>query len=221
MTKLCVFDLDGTLLNTLPNIAGNLNATLAQMGYEVFPVERYCAFVGNGAKILVERALVAQDAYTPERHAAVYANFIARYEASPDEGTTVYDGMPETLAALRKEGVLLAVCTNKPHLAAEKSIFRFFGEDVFAAVCGAVDGVPLKPAPDGVNALLARFGIAKEDALFIGDSDVDMLTAKAAGLTALGALWGFRTREELLSAGADALLSHPSDLLSYVSQSKK
>ena len=217
MIKLCIFDLDGTLLNTLGNIAGNLNKTLEALGYESFPTDRYRDFVGNGARILVERALRAQDAYTPESFATVYASFMARYEASPDEGTTVYEGMPETLAALRAQGVLCAVCTNKPHLAAEKSILRFFGEDAFVAVCGARDGAPLKPAPDGVNALLARLGVGCDEVLFIGDSDVDMLTARAARVKALGAKWGFRTPEELTEAGADALLSHPREILDHLS----
>ncbi|MBE6655762.1 MAG: HAD family hydrolase [Ruminococcaceae bacterium] len=216
MTKFCVFDLDGTLLNTLGNIGGNMNRALEDFGIEPFPLEQYRYFVGNGSRNLTERALAARGKLTPEFFEEFYPHFFAIYEAVPDRGVTVYDEIETLLSALKERGIRLAVCTNKPNAAAQKSVAGFFDEGTFDDVIGAVDGMALKPAPDGVLSLLAKHGISPEEAAFIGDSDVDMLTACAAGVRGFGAAWGFRTAEELEKAGATALLSHPLELLEHI-----
>ena len=217
MIKICIFDLDGTLLDTLGNIAGHMNRTLAKYSLAPFPVSDFKYFVGNGARILTERALRARGVYTPEFFEDFFADFAASYAASPDEGVLVYDGISALLDGLTKRGIRAAVCTNKPDAAAKRSIDRFFAEGTFSDVLGARDGFPLKPAPDGVFALLEKYGIKKEEAVFVGDSDVDMQTAVASGLRGFGALWGFRTAKELTDAGAYRLLSAPTELLSYLS----
>ena len=216
MVKLCLFDLDGTLLDTLGNIAGHMNATLAAFDLAPFPVSDYRYFVGNGAAILTERVLRARGVYTPSLMEAFFLRFQESYISAPEQDVTVYDGIKELLAALRAQGVAAAVCTNKPHAAAVASVERFFGSDTFFAIAGAKEGVPLKPAPDAARQLMQEAGASTEETLFIGDSDADMLTAVAAGIRGFGAKWGFRTPEELTEAGAHALLDHPTDLLRFL-----
>ena len=216
MTKICIFDLDGTLLDTLDNIGGNMNRTLADFDLAPFARDDYRYFVGNGSRILAERALEARGKLTPEFFEEFYPHFMTYYEASPDEGVHVYDGIPALLSALKERGVRVAVCTNKPNAAARGSIARFFPGGTFDDIIGAVDGMPLKPSPHGVLTLLEKHGFSPDEAAFIGDSDVDMMTAKAASVRGFGALWGFRTAEELAAAGATALLSYPTDLLNYI-----
>lgn len=216
MVKICIFDLDGTLLDTLENIGGHMNATLEKYSLAPYAKEDYRYFVGKGSRNLTERALSGRIEYDQDFFDRFFADFGARYAASPDAGVTVYDGILPLFEALRERGVRIAVCTNKPQAAAEGSIRAFFADGVVSDVLGGREGVPLKPAPDAPLSLLEKYGIDKADACFIGDSDVDMLTAKAVGVRGFGALWGFRTAEELTAAGATALLSHPTDLLSYL-----
>lgn len=216
MTQICIFDLDGTLLNTLGNIGGNMNRALVDFGLAPFEIDEYRYFVGNGSRSLTERVLAARGKLTPEFFEEFYPHFFKIYSDAPDAGVSVYDGIPALLDALKKRGVRIAVCTNKPSVAAAGSIARFFAEGTFDEVVGAVDGKALKPAPDGVFSILEKHGISPDEAAFIGDSDVDMLTAKAAGVRGFGALWGFRTAKELAKAGATALLSHPTDLLNML-----
>lgn len=216
MIKLCVFDLDGTLLNTLGNIAGNMNATLEAFSLAPYPIENYRYFVGNGSRALAEDALSGRGMNTPEFFAAFYAKFYERYAAHPHTGVTVYDGVFPLFDALGAQGVRIAVCTNKPQTAAEVSLRHFSLEEYISDILGGGDAYPLKPAPDAVLALMEKYGALKEEILFIGDSDVDMKTAVAAGVKGLGALWGFRTGEELAAAGAHALVAHPLDILKYV-----
>lgn len=208
--------MDGTLLNTLGNIAGHMNRTLAEFSLAPYSLEEYRYFVGNGARSLTERALAGRGDFDADFFARFYARFSAQYAAAPEAGVTVYDGIKPLLDALHARGVRTAVCTNKPEAAAEGSIATFFPEGTFSDVLGGREGVPLKPAPDAVLSLLEKYGIEKSETLFIGDSDVDMLTATAVGVRGFGALWGFRTAEELTAAGAHALLSIPTELLDYV-----
>lgn len=216
MVKLCVFDLDGTLLNTLGNIAGHMNRTLAEFSLAPYTLEEYRYFVGNGARNLTERALAGRADFDADFFDRFYARFSAYYAAAPEAGVTVYEGIATLLDGLHARGVRTAVCTNKPQLAAEGSIAKFFPAGMFCDVLGGREGVPLKPAPDAVLSLLEKYGVEKSETLFIGDSDVDMLTACAVGVRGMGALWGFRTAEELKAAGAHALLATPTELLDYL-----
>lgn len=216
MVKLCLFDLDGTLLDTLGNIAGHVNDTLIAFGIAPFPVSDFRYFVGNGAARLTELVLRARNAYTPELWERFYPRFKAAYLAAPFAQVDVYEGIPALLSELKARGIASAVCTNKPHEAAVSSVEHLFGKDAFFAVSGSRDTLPLKPSPDGAWEIMAAYGATKEETLFIGDSDVDMQTATAAGVRGFGATWGFRTEKELLAAGAYALLTHPTDLLSYL-----
>ena len=216
MVKLCVFDLDGTLLDTLKNIAGNLNQALETLGIQPFPLDDYRSFVGNGAKKLVISALSARGLDVETWYPRVFPIFAEFYEKAPDKDVTVYEGMLPLLTALRAKGILCAVNTNKPDGAAQSTVSKFFPADAFATVLGAGEEIALKPSADGVRLLMKRYGVKAEETVFVGDSDVDMQTACNAGVRGFGATWGFRTPEELMGAGATALLLHPTDLLAYL-----
>jgi len=216
MTKFCVFDLDGTLLNTLGNIGGNMNRALEDFGIEPFPLEQYRYFVGNGSRNLTERALAARGKLTPEFFEEFYPHFFAIYEAVPDRGVTVYDEIETLLSALKERGIRLAVCTNKPNAAAQKSVAGFFDEGTFDDVIGAVDGMALKPAPDGAIEVLKQLGVTPEESIYVGDTWVDMQTGKSLGAFTIGVLWGFREYDELKSNGADLIVEKPSEIMDYI-----
>lgn len=219
MIQTILFDLDGTLLNTLDDLADAGNWVCAQNGWPTFPTERYKYMVGNGIPKLVERFSPAE-ARTPERQAAALAQFTARYDAHKEDKTAPYPGIPELLDALKAEGVQTAVFSNKADALCGKILEHYFGPGRFAAVRGSLPGVPTKPDPAGLYALMDTLGAKKETTLFIGDSDVDILTGHNAGLPAMGVLWGFRGEAELRAAGADALAAAPQDILAYIKSQK-
>lgn len=212
MYKLCLFDLDGTLIDSLEDLADAANWMLAQAGFPGHCLEEYRHFVGNGVYKLVERALPA-DRRDPKEVTAFKAVFDARYQAHCLDKTRPYPEIPELLQRLQEQGTALAVLSNKSDAFVQEIVGGIFEPGVFQAVRGQREGVAKKPAPDGVWSLLEELSIPREEALFIGDSDVDVLTAKNAGLLCAGAVWGFRGREELAAAGADFLADTPLDLL--------
>ena len=217
MIKTILFDLDGTLLNTIDDLADAANWVCTQHGWPTFPVETYKHFVGNGIPKLVER-FSPENARTPEQLAATLAEFSARYDAHKEDKTAPYPGILELLAALKAEGVQTAVFSNKADTFCGKIIEHYFGPDSFSLVRGSRPGVPTKPDPAGVYSLMADLGADPQSTLFVGDSDVDILTGHNAGLPALGVLWGFRGEAELTAAGADALAAKPEDILTYLHQ---
>lgn len=211
-TRLVVFDLDGTLLDTIGDLALACNDMLARRGLPQHSYADYCRFVGNGILRLVERAL-PEELRTPAYVAAARADFVEYYTARIDRHTHPYAGIPELLAALVQRGVQLAVASNKFQAGTEKLIRCFFPEIPFAAVLGQRPDVPLKPDPAVVEEILAATGIARGQVLYVGDSGIDMQTAAAAGVRSVGVTWGFRARTELLEAGADLLIDRPEELL--------
>ena len=215
MIKTILFDLDGTLLNTIDDLADAANWVCAQHGWPTFSVETYKHFVGNGIPKLVERFSPA-DARTPEQLAATLAEFSARYDAHKEDKTAPYPGIPELLAKLQASGVQCAVFSNKADPLCGRIIAHYFGEGLFAAVRGSRPGVPTKPDPAGLYALMDELDADRSATLFVGDSDVDILTGHNAHLPAMGALWGFRGKAELTAAGADALAAVPEDIFAYI-----
>ena len=212
MTRPVIFDLDGTLLNTIGDLAVSCNAVLAMRGLPQHSYEDYCGFVGNGIMRLVERAL-PEPLRTEFTVDAVRRDFIDYYTANIDTYTKPYEGIPELVAALAERGVALAVASNKFQAGTEKLIARFFPDVEFAAVLGQRPGVPLKPDPAIVNEIADIAGAAREEILYVGDSAVDMQTARAAGVRAAGCSWGFRSRAELESEAPFAIIDKPSELL--------
>lgn len=208
--KAVVFDLDGTLVDTLRDLAEATNRALEVNGFPACPLEAYTQMVGNGARKLIERGLGT--AGTPERTERVLADFLRIYDRDCLTYTRPYAGMEETVDALRDRGLRLLVITNKPEAQARKIVTRFF-PGRFAAVYGGTAGRPAKPDPAATLSALESADAAPEEALFVGDSNVDIYTARAAGMRSAGAVWGFRGEEELRAAGADSLLLRPGDLL--------
>lgn len=215
MIKGCIFDLDGTLLDTVGTIAHYGNYALSTHGYRAAPVDSYRYFAGNGAKKLVERMLIYANAYTEDAFSRVYATYMQAYDASPLHLTRPFDGIDALLVRLRSCGVKTAVLSNKPDSAARPIVSHFFG-DAFSYVTGARDGVALKPAPDGACAIMDALSLRPEETLFIGDTGVDMETGKNAGLRPVGCLWGFRDEEELRTCGAEYIVRHPNEIITLV-----
>ncbi len=205
-----VFDLDGTLLDSLADIGNACNHMLEEKGFPTHPLQAYRQMVGNGFTILVERALPPdRDIDQHEREACVA---IARefYAAHMADATKPYPGMMDTLRRLAADGVILAVLSNKPDNLSLVLIKRFFPDIPFAHVHGARPGVPLKPDPTALKGMLGQ--LKAKEALYCGDSDVDVITAHNAGLKAIGAAWGFRGEAELVRAGADYVFQEPAEL---------
>ena len=196
-TELVIFDLDGTLLDTIGDLAVACNAVLALRGLPQHSYEEYCHFVGNGIMRLVERAL-PEPLRTPGNVALVRADFVKYYTEHIDIYTRPYEGIPELVAELVRRGVRLAVASNKFQAGTEKLVRLFFPGVEFAAVFGQRPDVP------------------KELVLYVGDSGVDIETAAAAGVRSAGVTWGFRDREELLAAGARQLVDKPEELLALL-----
>ncbi len=214
MKKLVIFDLDGTLLNTIADLATSTNYALQQCGFPEHCVEAYLHFVGNGITKLFERAL-PEDARSAENIARMRQFFLEYYSVHNNDRTRPYEGIEELLDALSGRGVKIAVASNKYQEGTEKLIRHFFPQTCFVAVLGQREGVPVKPAPDIVYDILAAAKVEKEEALYVGDSDVDMATAKAAGVESVGVTWGFRSRDELNLAGAMHLVDTPADILRF------
>ena len=217
-TVLC--DLDGTLLNTIDDLADAGTWGCAQNGWPTFTVAQFKLMVGNGIPKLVERFSPA-DARTPAQLAATLAQFTTRYDAHKEDKTAPYPGIPALLDALKAEGIQCAVFSNKADALCGGIIAHYFGTGRFDAVRGNRPGVPTKPDPTGLYALMTELGADPAATLFVGDSDVDILTGHNAHLPAMGALWGFRGRAELTAAGADALAEVPEDILRYVQEQNK
>lgn len=206
-----IFDLDGTLLNTLEDLADAVNWVCIQHNWPVHTVEEYKYFVGNGAPKLLERVVPPSVKITDELRRVTLTEFTERYNAHRSDRTTAYPGMVETMFRLREAGVTLAVLSNKPHEAAGPVVERYY-PGVFAAIQGALPDVPVKPDPTLLYKLMGELRAVPKDTLFVGDSNVDICTAKNGGLTGCGVLWGFRTRQELESEGADYIVETPEEL---------
>lgn len=214
MYKAVIFDLDGTLLDTIGDLANAANHALSCMGCPTFSVAEYCYMVGNGIPKLLERCL-PDDRRTPEDTARIAELFFPYYDEHKQDTTKPYCGIPELLGALKQRGVKLGVVSNKENTLT-KSIVAHYFPDTFDAVSGHVPGTPTKPDPHLVNAMRGGFGLSCEEVLFVGDSNVDILTAHNASLAGCGVLWGFRTKQELQSAGADFLAADTAQLSAVI-----
>ena len=207
-----VFDLDGTLLDTLGDLAASTNYALRTHGMPEHSLDDVRRFVGNGVRVRKERA-VAQGAENPQFEAA-FQTFRTHYMQHSLDTTKPYDGILETLEALKAEGCRLAVVSNKMMAATQELCRHFFRATIEVAIGEhEAQGIRKKPAPDTVNEAFRQLGVGKERAVYVGDSDVDILTARNSGLPCISVLWGFRDRDFLIQHGAETFISAPSELL--------
>lgn len=211
--KACIFDLDGTLLDTLEDLANSCNAALCAVGLPERSLDEVRAFVGNGVRKLMTRAVPpASDQATID---AAYAAFLPIYDREKAHHTRPYDGIAETVQALRARGIQCAVLSNKDDAAVRALCAQYF-PGLFAWTQGMRDGIRPKPAPDALEAICQAMGIAISEAVYIGDSEVDVQTAAACGMSLVAVTWGFRTAEALRQAGATTLIDRPQELLTVL-----
>lgn len=209
-----IFDLDGTLLDSLADLADSVNAALLAAGLPTHPEDAFRGFVGDGIRNLMRRAAPPG---LPDADIARLLDFgRAEYGRRWDAKSRPYAGVPEMLEALAGSGVRLAILSNKPQEFTSLLVGRFFAPWPLAAARGAREGVPLKPDPAAALDLARELGLAPADILLAGDSGVDVRTARNAGMFAAGVLWGFRDADELASAGAERLFAAPGELAAFV-----
>lgn len=212
MIRLVIFDLDGTLLNTIDDLAASTNHALRQHHYPEHDESAFPYFVGNGINKLLERAMPEAER-TPEKIQELRRNFIDHYSRHCTDLTRPYEGIPELLQVLHKRDIRLAVASNKYQEGTEKLTRHFFKSIPFAAVLGQRTGIAVKPDPAIVNEILLSTGCSPADTLYIGDSGIDMQTALNSGADPVGVTWGFRTQKELEENGAHYIVGHPNDII--------
>ena len=213
--RLIVFDLDGTLLNSLEDLADSANWVLEQHGFPTHPVDAYRYFVGDGVRKLIERIL-PQEERTEARIEQCRQEFVAYYKVHMEDKTSVYEGITGLLAELKNRGLKIAVATNKVHIAVKPLMEKYFPEIRFDSMIGQREGVPVKPAPQIMFDILRETGCEPSEALHVGDTATDMQLAHNAGVTPVGVLWGYRPLKELQEAGAKFIIEKPEELLGLV-----
>lgn len=209
MIDTIIFDLDGTLLNTLEDLMDSVNYALERQGFPLRNIEEIRSFVGNGIRLLVERA-VPQEVVGTDIFEVCFKDFNDYYKVHMEDKTAPYDGINEMLKNIKKAGFKTAIVTNKVDYAAQELCNRLFPE--IDLVVGSVDDRPNKPAPDGAFYAIDTLGSKAENTIFVGDADTDILTAKNAGLKSIGVLWGFRDREIIEAEGAEYIVETVNDL---------
>lgn len=214
MKHFIVFDLDGTLLNTLPDIATAMNRVLFRFGMPQHAIESYKQFTGNGAKVLTQRALAGQEEMVDH----VYPAYLNEYARNSRVKTEPYEGIVDALKALHEKGIALIVYSNKDNPEAQDVIRHYFPDIPFAAVVGSLPDVPLKPDPTALRDLLSELELDPADGLYVGDTVMDMQCANAVGIYAVGALWGFQSKEELEEANPAVLIEAVPDLKRVVKE---
>lgn len=214
--KACIFDLDGTLTNSLKSLAYSVNLTMRDLGYPSIEEEKFKLFAGDGRKVLLERSLkeVGDDKLQHlEQAIQIYDEYFKEYSMYQ---VVPYEGIVDTLNALKKQGILLAVLSNKPHLQAVRVVTEVFGKDMFHSIRGQQEEVPRKPDPAGALLIAEELQVDTIECLYIGDTDTDMQTGNSAGMNTVGVTWGFRRPEELRENHAKYLIDTPQELLDLV-----
>ena len=215
MKKLVIFDLDGTLLNTIEDLGQAANYALERNGYATHSMASYPYFVGNGVRRLMTRVL-PEDARDDETVDRVLADFMEYYNEHCTDYTKHYSGMPELLQDLQDKKVSIAVASNKYQHAVDKIISHYFPKVDFVAIEGHREGVNVKPDPSVLFAILSQAKVAKAETLYVGDSGVDMEAARRAGVDSVGVTWGFRSKKELVEYHADVIVNNHIDILDVV-----
>lgn len=221
--KAVIFDLDGTLSDTIQSLTYCGNEMLKELGFGPFEAKDYQYFAGDGAANLVKRALRASGDMELRSFDKAFPRYKEIFAVHCMDGVKPFDGITELVAELKKRGLKLAVLSNKPHAETIRVVETLFGKDTFDVLQGQEPGLALKPSADGVFRILEKLRaggeeILPENVLYLGDTGTDVLTGRGAGAFTVGVLWGFREREELLENGADALISHPAEALSFLTE---
>lgn len=216
MYKACIFDLDGTLTDTLDSLTFSVNETLKEMGLPPITRDECRMFVGNGAKVLLEKSLKASG----EKDLARLDEAMQRYDRIFKTGCTYhvvpYDGIMELLSKLKPAGIRIAVLSNKPDRDALSVVEEIFGTDTFQWIQGQKEGVPRKPDPAAALDIAQKLQADASETLYIGDSEVDIATGRAAGMKTIGVSWGFRGREALREAGAELIMDSPLEIFEFI-----
>ncbi|MFH1217494.1 MAG: HAD family hydrolase [Pseudomonadota bacterium] len=213
--KAIIFDLDGTLLDTLDDLADCMNRVLIRNQFPTHPVARYRYFVGDGIEKLISRTL-PQDTQDKDLITKLVKEMMEEYGNHWQDRTRPYDGIEDMLSSLTERGLSLNILSNKPDAMTRLVVATFFPSHQFDYVAGAREDIPKKPDPAGAIAIAAKLRLTGKEILYLGDTATDMKTAVNAGMNALGALWGFRTAEELKANGACALLAEPGEILHFI-----
>lgn len=216
MKKAVIFDLDGTLSDSIQSIKYCADWAVAEFGCGPFTIQQYKYFVGDGAANLVRRALAAGGDVDGIHFEEAFARYKEIFRENCMYKVAPYDGIRELLAALKEKGVRIAVLSNKPHAETINVIETLFGQGYFDVIQGQKENVAIKPSPEGVFQILEQLDLTVDDVLYLGDTSTDMKTGKSAGAFTLGALWGFREREELEENHADAIIGHPLEVLKFL-----
>lgn len=216
MFRAVIFDLDGTLSDSIHSIKYCADRALAPEGFGPFSEDDYKYFVGDGAANLIRRALAAGGDLEGVHFDSAFARYKEIFAVDCMYQVTPYEGIPELIRELKLRGLKIAVLSNKPHAETIRVIKTLFGEGCFDVIQGQVDGVPIKPDPAGAIRIMETLQVKPEEVLYLGDTATDMKTGKGSGAFTLGVLWGFRTREELEGAHADAIIAHPMEALKFV-----
>lgn len=214
MIKAVLFDLDGTLANSIDDLADSVNFLLAANGYPTHPTEAFRYFVGDGILKMLERALPEQSR-DPDTIRNIRAAFKNRYEEHYCDKTACYDGVQELILELKTRGIKIAVVTNKAQEMAQLVVEKLYG-DAFDVICGQQNGVPNKPDPALAFIAMDKLSVKPQECIFMGDSGMDVACAVNSGAYPVGVIWGYRDADELLSAGAAVLIHKPSELLKLI-----
>ena len=215
MYKACIFDLDGTLLNTIADLAQSTNHALSVLGYPMHEESAYNFMVGNGINKLFERAL-PEGEKSEENVLRVRKEFVPHYDRHNADKSRPYPGIPELLEQLQLQGLQIAVASNKYQTATQKLIAHYFPKIDFVAIFGQREGVNVKPDPTIVEDILSIAKVDKKDVLYVGDSGVDMQTAINAGVTSCGVTWGFRPRTELEEFNPDYIVTGAKEIIDII-----
>lgn len=216
MIKAVLFDLDGTLVKSLDDLANAVNFSLSKYGFPIHETEKYKIFAGDGIPKMIERALPPEnrDAKT---HKKVLQCFFERYAEHCSDTSVAYDGVKELVSALKEKGIKVAVVTNKEQSLAKKVVFDIYG-DVFDIVCGTGEGIPKKPDPTSTLLVMQNLSVTPQECIFIGDSGVDVLTGRSSGAVSVGVLWGYREKQEFIDSNAEYIISAPYELLGIIKE---
>ncbi|MCI6099325.1 MAG: HAD family hydrolase [Selenomonas sp.] len=218
--RAAIFDLDGTLVNSLDDLADSANAMLSSYGFPTHPVDPYRYFVGNGSRKLIERCLPKEQGSDPAFVDEALARYKEIYAQHTQDKTRPYDGIQDMLDELQRRHIPLGICTNKHQSAAEDIVNAMFPAGTFQSIMGDQPSLPRKPDPKKVLMIAEKFGVGPSAVAYFGDTSVDMDTAKNAGFFPVGVLWGFRSKEELVEHGAKVLLEKPMELFEKVAFGK-